>query len=255
MKKRHILVIGGTSGIGASLVKAFAKGSKVSVIGRHIPLVSEKNPPNVNYWIADLSDPVLLEKTLKAIILKNGKISSLLFFQRYRGKEDDWSGEVSVSLTATKNIIEFLSAEFAAFSEKSIVIASSLASQYIAKEQPLSYHVAKAGLNQLARFFAVRLGEKGIRVNCVVYGAVLKEQSKRFWLKHKKLLRLYKSVIPLKKMATCEDIAGAVEFLCSKKAAFITGQNLIIDGGVSLISQETLSRDLTSLKNLKIVRN
>lgn len=254
MGKKHVLVVGGTRGIGHSIIRAFTKDSVVSVIGRRLPAMADRDIPNVHYWIVNLSDSKRLNKILKTIISKNGKLSSLIFFQRYRGSKDAWEGEIAVSLTATKNIIEFLSDEFDATSERSIVIASSLASLYIAKEQPVSYHVAKAGLNQMARYFAVNLAAKGIRVNCVTYGAVLKEESKSFWLKHKKLYQLYKNIIPLGRMATSGDIADAVEFLCSKKASFITGQNLVIDGGISLLSHETLSRELTPLKNLSIVR-
>lgn len=254
MNKRHILIVGGTRGIGHSLVKAFAGDTIVSVIGRRIPSDSDENIPGVNYWAVDLLDLKRLKKVLKAAILKNGKLSSLIFFQRFRGEKNDWDGEIAVSLTATKNIIEFLIDKFDSAFERSIVIASSLASYYIAKEQPVGYHVAKAGLNQLARFFAVSLAAKGIRVNCVVYGGVLKEESRDFYLKHKKLHRLYKNITPLGRMATPGDIAEAVKFLCSSKASFITGQNLVIDGGISLQSHETLSRELTPLKNLNIVR-
>lgn len=251
---KHVLIVGGTRGIGGEVARAFAKDALVSVIGRQMPEGAGMNMPNLHYWIVDLSDTKRLKKSLKKIISKYGKLSSLIFFQRYRGQKDAWEGEIAVSLTATKEIIEFLSDEFSPDQERSVVIASSLASQYIAREQPVSYHVAKAGLNQLARYFAVNLAAKGVRVNCIIYGAVLKDRSKAFWLKQKKLYRLYKDIIPLGRMAVCADIVNAVEFLCSKKASFITGQNLVMDGGVSLLSQETLSREVAGLKNLGIVR-
>lgn len=254
MNKKHVLIVGGTRGIGRSIVKAFAKDSVVSVIGRRPAQTADKDMPNIHYWIVDLSDSKRLKKILKEIISRNGKLSSLIFFQRYRGEEDVWEGEIAVSLTATKNIIEFLSDEFDSVHERSIVIASSLASYYIAKEQPVSYHVAKAGLNQMARFFALTLAPKGIRVNCVVYGAVLKEESKDFWLEHIELHQLYKDITPLGRMATAKDIVNVVLFLCSDKAAFMTGQSLVIDGGISLQSHETLSRELSLLKDLNIVR-
>jgi NAD(P)-dependent dehydrogenase (short-subunit alcohol dehydrogenase family) len=240
MNNRHVLIVGGTRGIGHSLVKVFAKNSIVSVIGRHPPMPSEKDMPNISYWATDLSDTRRLKKTLKAIILKNGKLGSLIFFQRYRGQGDTWAGEIAVSLTATKNIIEYLTDKFDDAAEKAIVIASSLASHYIVREQPVGYHVAKAGLNQLARFFAVNLAPREIRVNCVIYGAVLKEELRDFYLKHKKLHALYKNITPLGRMALPKDIANAVQFLCSEKASFITGQNLVIDGGLTLIGQESL---------------
>jgi hypothetical protein len=240
MNNRHVLIVGGTRGIGHSLAKVFARDSIVSVIGRCLPKPTENDMPNINYWATDLSDTGHLKKTLKTIISKNGNLSSLIFFQRYRGQGDLWEGEIGVSLTATKNIIEYLTDKFDDAADKAIVIASSMASSYIVREQPVGYHVAKAGLNQMARFFAVNLASREIRVNCVIYGAVLKEESRDFYLKHRKLHSLYKNITPLGRMAVPQDIANAVQFLCSGKASFITGQNLVIDGGISLIGQESL---------------
>jgi len=254
MSKRHVLIVGGTRGIGRSLARFFARDSMVSVIGRQAPDDSRKAIPNVRYWEVDVTDEAFLKETLKKIIAKNGKLSSLIFFQRYRGEGDAWQNEIAVSLTATKDIIESLTDEFDEKGAKSIVIASSQASEFVAMEQPVGYHVAKAGLNQMARFFACLLAPKGIRVNCVIYGMVLKDESREFYMKNKGLQRLYSDITPLGRMAVPQDIADGVAFLCSDKASFITGQTLVIDGGVSLQSHETLSRELTPMKNIRIIR-
>lgn len=255
MKKKHTLIVGGTRGIGRALVKTLAEqGHAVSVIGKRSPLKSDKNIPNVSYWILDLLDKDSLLRALTEIINQNGKLNNLIFFQRYRGEGDDWTGEIEVSLTATKDIIELLADKFDDANGNSIIIISSIASHFVAEEQPLSYHTAKAGLNQMVRYYAVALGPKGIRVNCVSPGTVLKDESKEFYLKNKQLHNLYKRITPLGRMGTSEDIAHAVEFLCSPKASFITGQNIVVDGGVSLQGHESLARKLTSLNNLNITR-
>lgn len=148
-------------------------------------------------------------------------------------------------MTASKNVIERLADEFDGSNENSIVLVSSLAGHFIAEEQPLSYHLAKAGINQMVRYYAFALGPKGIRVNCVSSGAVLKGESKDFYLQNKQIYDLYKRIIPLGRMVTSEDIAHVIAFLCSPKASLMTGQNLIVDGGVSLQGQESLARKLT----------
>src|SRR5438874_758396 len=107
MKKRHTLIIGGTRGTGRALVRCFAsKHHTVSVIGRRLPPESDLQTPNVDYWTVDLTDEKRLSKVLNEIVNKKGKLSSLVFCQRYRGHDDAWRGDFETSLSATKNVIE-----------------------------------------------------------------------------------------------------------------------------------------------------
>lgn len=245
MKKAHTLVIGGTRGIGRAIVKTFSnEGHSVSVIGRKLSNPKDASLAHVDYWYTDLKDEKSLLTVIKKIIKKKGKLSHLVFCQRFRGKGDPWKDELRVSLSATKVVIEFLADKFAVTNEKSIVIISSVIGSFVGLEQPLGYHVAKAGLIQMVRYFAVVLGPKGIRVNSVSPATTLKEESRDFYLKNKKLQNLFKKIIPLGRMGTSEDVANLVAFLTSPKSAFITGQNIVIDGGVSLQMQETLARQL-----------
>jgi NAD(P)-dependent dehydrogenase (short-subunit alcohol dehydrogenase family) len=248
MKKKHYLIIGGTRGIGRVIVQNIAKEHHtVSVIGRQSRPVTDRKDQNVHYWFMDLSDEKNLTQTLSGIVKRNGKLSHLIFCQRYRDTKDNWQGELAISLSATKKIIEHVCDHFDDTFEKSIVMLSSVASSLIGPEQPLSYHVAKAGLNQLVRYYAVMLGPKGIRVNSISPSTVLKDESRQFYLKNKKLQNLYKQIIPLGRMGTAGDISDVVAFLCSSKSSFITGQNIIVDGGLSLQSHEALARTLASL--------
>jgi NAD(P)-dependent dehydrogenase (short-subunit alcohol dehydrogenase family) len=194
----------------------------------------------------DLTDKERLDAVLAEIVSKNGKLSNLVFLQRYRGKHDDWNGEIETTLTATKYIVEQLSAEFDDGADKSMVLVSSVFSRFVGDGQALSYHVAKAGLDQMVRYYAVVLGPKGIRVNGVSPITFLKEESKDVYLKDAKLMNLYKTIIPLARMGTSEEVANVIAFLCSHKASFVTGQNIVVDGGLSLIWQETLARRLSS---------
>ena len=180
-------------------------------------------------------------------------MNSIVFSHRYRGHDDDWAGELQLSLTATKNIIDYLADKFTD-DGGSIVIIGSIASYLIAEEQPLSYHVGKACINQMIRYYAVKLGPRGIRFNCISSGTILKDESKDFYLKNEKLYNLYKSLSPLNRMGTSEDIANAAVFLSSAKASFINGTNLVVDGGISLRGHESLARKLSSLNDLKVTR-
>jgi len=58
---------------------------------------------------------------------------------------------------------------------------------------------------------------------------------------------LIADITPLKRMGHARDIADLVEFLCSERSSFITGQGFLVDGGLSLVNQETIARRLTGL--------
>ena len=246
MSKQHTLVVGGTRGTGRVIVRTLAEeGHIISVIGRRPPTDEEGCVSGIDYWSLDLLDEKRLDAALSEMIALSGKLTNLIFCQRFRGEGDDWSGEIATSLTATKKTVELFANQVDGNSQNSIVILSSVASYYVAEEQPLSYHVGKAGLTQMVRYYAVTLGPKGIRVNSVSSGPVLKEENKEFYLENEELHRLYRSITPLGRMVTSEDIAHITAFLCSPKASFITGQDIVADGGVSLQMQHSVARQLS----------
>jgi NAD(P)-dependent dehydrogenase (short-subunit alcohol dehydrogenase family) len=223
------------------------KGHKVSVMGRHEPPKQDRGLSNVKHWIVDLLDDKAAMRVARKVIGTHGPLNYLVFCQRYRGKEDDWTGEMQVSLTATKQIIEALEPRFSPAGDKGIVLVSSVFGERVGEGQALSYHIGKAGINHMARFYAVNLGRKGIRVNAVTPFTFLKDESKDFYLNNKELYALYQEIIPLGRMGTATDSANVVAFLCSPAAAFVNGQNIYVDGGLSLVWPETLARKLKSI--------
>ena len=117
----------------------------------------------------------------------------------------------------------------------------------VGEGQPASYHVGKAAANHLMRHAAVNLGRNGIRSNTVTPFTFLKEESCEFYLANDKLMKLYEGIVPLGRMGSAADSANVIAFLCSPEAAYVTGQNIYVDGGLSLVWPETLARKLQSL--------
>lgn len=243
-KITHTWIVGGTRGLGRAISHSFAeKGHHVLVIGKR-PV--EKAPKNVDSVVLDLKDTASIASSLAAWLQKTPRIDNLIFCQRYKGEGDAWADELAVSLTATHKIIELLTKEGAS-APASIVVIGSVASQTVLEGQPAGYHVAKAGLDQLMRYYAVKLGPTGTRVNCVSAFTFVKEESKEFYSKNKPLHELYSKIVPLRRMASTDDIVPVVDFLCSSSAAYITGQTIAVDGGLSLPWQESIARKLTGL--------
>ena len=69
--------------------------------------------------------------------------------------------------------------------------------------------------------------------------------------KNNKVRKMIENITPLGRMGEADDIANLVEFLCSPKSSFITGNPFFVDGGLSIIGQESIARDLLGLKHSK----
>ncbi len=242
----HTLIVGGSKGIGRTTVRTLhGEGHRVSVISRHRPSDANISGQGIDFWQADITRPVDMKACLADIFNQAGPVDHLVFFQRFRGEGDAWAGEIETSLTATKNIIDGVTDRFSAAVGKSITVISSIASTYIVDEQPVGYHMAKAALNQMVRFYAVKLGPLGIRVNSISPGTTVKDESKEYYRNNTQLTSLIEGVTPLRRMGTADDVAHTVSFLCSEKASFLTGNDLCLDGGLSLQAQESIARRLS----------
>lgn len=93
---------------------------------------------------------------------------------------------------------------------------------------PAAYAAIKGGLINFTRYLASYYGSYNVRANCVSPGGIFNEQNPIF-------VSNYEKKVPLKRMGTPEDIAPSVSFLLSDQANYITGQNLIVDGGWTCI--------------------
>lgn len=251
----HTLIIGASSPIAKAAIEGFvSRYDKVSLVGRTEPsLAYLPKGADVQFYPFDLESisaiPELYEK-----ITREKPLTRLCFFQRFRGTSDDWEGEFNVSIRATAVFIDSFGKDRPWDpTGRSIVIVSSPADSAIVLEQPLSYHVAKAGLSQMVKYYAFKLGKQGISVNGVKPNMVFKERAREFYGQNPELVSLLNEVVLLGRMGLPSDIANAVIFLSSIHSSYISGQILSVDGGLSVHESASLSRLAASLFNEKLI--
>jgi NAD(P)-dependent dehydrogenase (short-subunit alcohol dehydrogenase family) len=96
-----------------------------------------------------------------------------------------------------------------------------------------AYNISKAADFQLARNLAVEYGPHNVRVNCIAPGLIKTDFARALW-ENPETLQRATSTTPLRRIGEPDEIAGAAVFLASKAGSFMTGQSLVIDGGVTI---------------------
>jgi NAD(P)-dependent dehydrogenase (short-subunit alcohol dehydrogenase family) len=244
----HAVVVGGTRGLGLVVVDRFlTRGCNVTVISRS-PSQRHAGQPGVTHLSADLEQTESYDGVWSRARDGFGPISYLVLCQRFRGRGDPWDGELRVGLTASKRLIEGFADHFADAGDRAIGVVSSVYAQYVGSSQPVGYHVVKAGLNEMVRYYAAALGRRGIRVNAIMPLTYLKAESRQFYQGNAALMELYHKLVPLQRMGTADDSANALSFLCSDQASFINGQSLLIDGGVSVLWPEEVAKNFAGIR-------
>ena len=231
------LVTGGTKGIGSVITEVLRdRGDRVITVSRR--QMNDEN--HVSMDLSSIEDISSLPSRISSVDIHN-----LVFCHRYRG--DNWDDEFKVSLEGVYHVIENVK-KLASLS--SIVIIGSNASRYVFEEQSMAYHASRAALENITRYFAVKLGPQGTRCNCILPGgSIVKPENMEFFSEDNPVRELIEEIRPIKKMGNAKDVAYLVEFLCSDKASFITGQSFLVDGGLSVVSHESLARQLMDLQH------
>ena len=199
----------------------------------------------------DLSSYKSREKLIKIVIkkckhikvlinnaAKTGKKESKVFSKNISFKDKDlkdWNKHIEINLTSIYHITSKLSKLLVKNKNPKIINIGSIYSfiaptfeiyKGLKKDNKAAYSASKGGLLQLTRWQSTFYAPQ-VKVNMISPGGIIRNQKKSF-------ISRYSHKTPLKKMATEDDIANAILFLSSDLSNYITGQNLVIDGGISI---------------------
>lgn len=237
---RSVLVTGGASGLGEAMVEAFAaQGAKVAFLDIDEmagAIVAEHT--GAAFHACDVTDVAALRRTIAAVEADQDGIGVLV---NNAGKDDrqpldeiqpeDWRRLMGLNLDHQFFATQAAGPGMAARGGGSVIMLGSV-SWMRGRPGMAAYTTAKAAINGLTRTLARELGEGGVRVNCIVPGAILTERQQRLWL-NPDLDRQFIDLQALKFRLTAEHVARMALFLGSDESAGCTGANFLVDGGLT----------------------
>ena len=247
LKDQIALVTGGSRGIGRGIVLALARE------GARVTFVYHSNADAANALVqevaaaggtakgvqADVSDPAAAQAVVDGVLAEHGRLDILvnnagvirdkLFLKMEQG---DWDAVISTNLTGTFAFCKAVAQQMA-FKQRSgrIVNVSSIAADHVNKGQA-NYAASKGAVNSFTKVLAAELAARNVLVNAVAPGFIATDMSQA--VRNLAGEDNLKKIIPVRRLGTPDDIANVVLFLCGPAAAYITGQVITVDGGLSL---------------------
>ena len=257
-----VVITGVSGGLGQEYARAFIE-LNAKVVGLDIfeapsiKKLSSSNPNNFLFSHTDVTNKLSLDKSLDNAVNVFGKVTVLINnaaidsppsapkeengpFENY--PEESWNKIMDVNLKSIFLCSQVFGAKMAEQNHGSIINISSIYGlvspdqnlyDYRRKNgddfyKPIAYSVSKSGILNLTRYLSTYWAKKMVRVNSLSLGGVFNDQDKDF-------IDAYTSRIPIGRMAKKNEYNGAVIFLASRASQYMTGSNLIVDGGWTAI--------------------
>ena len=243
LEGKRAIVTGGSRGIGRAIALRLAdEGADVAVCASSSATSAEAVAEEIRAkgrkalgCQADVSNAAqveaLISETLEAfssidILVNNAGINRDGLIMRM--KEEDWDSVLDVNLKGAFLCTKAVSRSMMKARSGRIVNLSSVVG-LMGNAGQVNYSASKAGLLGLTKSSAKELGSRGITVNAVCPGFIPTDMTDRMPEQAKAALT---DLIPLGRLGTTENIAAAVAFLASDDASYITGQSIVVDGGM-----------------------
>ncbi|GGO90076.1 SDR family oxidoreductase [Stakelama pacifica] len=241
------IITGSSRGIGrAAAEQLAAHGAKVVISSRNQEsceevaeaINAEHGEGSAIAVAANISDKAALRNLVDQARAQFGRIDILVcnaasnpYYGPMAGISDDQFRKIlDNNILSNHWLVQMVVPEMRERKDGAIVIISSIGGL---KGSPVigGYNISKAADFQLARNYAVEYGADNIRVNCIAPGVIRTDFARALWEDPEKEKALSRTA-PLRRIGEPDDIAGAVVFLASPAGAFMTGQAMVIDGGM-----------------------
>jgi glucose 1-dehydrogenase len=257
LKGKNVLVTGGSSGIGQAIAVRFAEyGANVAINYLTTPEEGKETEEQVQACVKkvrqhDVRDVLvqgdvsneddvigMVEQTVDElggidVLINNAGIQ--ISRPSHELSQADFEKVLAVNLRGAFLCAREAIKRFLATETPGVIINVSSVHQIIPKPDYLGYSVSKGGMQNLTRTLALEYAGKGIRVNGIGPGATITPIN-RAWVDDPAKAEMVTRHIPLGRAGTADEMAGVACFLASDDGAYITGQTIFVDGGLTLFA-------------------
>ena len=243
-KDEVVLITGSTRGIGKEIAFAFAKeGAIVIILGRNEDIVLavsqefKKQGLNADGFGCDVTNLKSIEEIVNKILDKYNRIDILVNNAGItkdnlllRMSESDWDEVININLRGVFNCTKVVVKPMLKAKRGKIISITSVIG-ITGNAGQANYAASKAGIIGFSKSIAREISSRGITVNCVAPGYIQTDMTAQLSDKTREEIL---NNIPLRRFGTAHDVAGVCLFLASKDADYITGQTILVDGGMAI---------------------
>jgi glucose 1-dehydrogenase len=257
LKGKNVLVTGGTSGIGQAIAVRFAEhGANVAINYLRTPDEAAETEQQVHACVAKVRQEGVRDVLVGADVSNEDEVVRMVAdaaeqlggidvlvnnagIQISRPSEElssaDFDKVLAINLRGSFLCAREAIKHFLAQDKQGSIVNISSVHQLIPKPSYLGYSVSKGGMMNLTRTLALEYAGRGIRVNAVGPGATITPIN-RAWVDDPIKAEMVTSHIPIPRPGEADEMAGVVAFLASDDAAYVTGQTIYVDGGLTLFA-------------------
>jgi len=238
---RVVLVTGATRGLGLEIARGMAAaGAVVGINGRDAARASEiaRSIPHAFAAPFDIAELKGAAAAIDDIVARHGRLDCLVNNAAVRDRRplqeiavEDFRRLIEINLVSEYELSRVAARHMAARGQGRLVFISSMVARQAFQGDP-AYAASKAGLEALMRALAIELGDKGIAANAIAPGFFMTERNAAFFAQPRSAELARR--IPLQRFGRPDELVGAVIFLASDAASYITGQVLTVDAGLSV---------------------
>ena len=257
LRGKNVLVTGGTSGIGHAIAIRFAEyGANVAINYLRAPEEATETEERVHACLARVRQRGVRDVLVRGDVSKEEDVVAMLesavdglggidvlvnnagiqiSSPSHELSTSDFDKVLAVNLRGAFLCAREAVKRFLATGTHGVIINVSSVHQLIPKPNYLAYSTSKGGMENLTQTLALEYAGQGIRVNAIAPGATVTPIN-RAWIDDPVKRAMVESHIPMGRAGTADEMAGVTCFLASEDAAYITGQTIFVDGGLTLFA-------------------
>jgi NAD(P)-dependent dehydrogenase (short-subunit alcohol dehydrogenase family) len=235
---RSLLVTGAAGGLGADIAQAAsADGYRVALVDVNPAVVeTAARIPNATGFVASTTDEGAIDALLDSFGTPDGVVNNagiVRFGPLLDQTADQWRSVVEVNLTGTFTVARAVARRLVAEKRAGAIVNITSMNGVMPGPNAGAYAATKSGISMLTKQMAVEWGQYGLRVNAIAPGLIDGGMSGPIYA-DPQIRALRESRVPLGRLGRTDDVSRAVLWLLSDASEYITGEEILVDGGVTI---------------------